>query len=177
MNRYLYIALAMLGLAYSTIWYNRLPDAPPGIHMPATPSPELRREETIPVQATAPVQVYKPATKKKLKLPKAVVEDATQHVIASTRTANDERQHTITTTLNTSTGAFTSYDRVEPLPWLAVNTKSQVGIYYGLKRGEQITRLEGRQELLQIKAVHIGATATLDSDGETFVGVGAWARW
>lgn len=179
MNRYALTALGVfLAFGATALYFHFKPDpAPPGIHMPATPAPELKREETIPVQVAEPIRVYKPAVKKKLKLPPAVQADAGQHVVASTKTANDERQHTVTTTLNTSTGEFTSYDRAEPLPWLAVNTKSQVGIYYGLKRGEQITRLEGRQELLQIKAVHIGATATLDSDGETFVGIGAWARW
>ncbi len=83
----------------------------------------------------------------------------------------------MTTVLDASTGKFETYDRAEPLPWLAVSTKSQVGMYYGLKRGEHVIRLEGQQELLQIKAVRVGAVATLDSDGETFVGVGAWARW
>lgn len=178
MNRYLVLALALFVTIGATALYFRFKPAPmpPGVHMPATPAPELKREETAPLIVDF-VKAYKPAAKKKLKLPPAAQADAALHVVASTRTPSDERSHTVTSVLDTRTGEFTTYDRVEPLPWLAVSTKSQVGMYYGLKRGEQVIRLEGRQELLQIKAVRVGATATLDSDGETFVGVGAWARW
>ena len=165
------------GLGISLYFHFRPVPMPPGIHMPASPAPELKREETVPVLVAEPVQVYRPAVKKKLKLSKAIVDDAAQHVVASSKTANDERQHTITTTLDTTTGQFTSYDRVEPLPWGAVNTKTEIGLFYGLRGGEPIARLQGQQTLLQIKAVRLGATATLDSDGETFIGIGAWARW
>jgi len=150
---------------------------PTGIHLPAAPAPELRREKTIPVQVAEPIQVYKPAAKAKLKLPPAVQADPKQHVVASTRTPNDERQHTVTTVLDTSTGELNTYDRAEPLPWLAADTKTEIGLMYGLKGGDQIIRLQGRQTLLQVKAVRVGATATLDSDGESFIGIGAWARW
>lgn len=173
----LLLALSLLSGAVVLYFHFKPAPMPPGIHLPATQAPELKREETIPVQVAEPIQVYKPAVKKKLKLPPVVQANPEQHVVASTRTPNDERQHTVTTTLDTSTGEFTSYDRAEPLPWLAVATKTQVGLFYGLRGREQIIRLQAQQELLQVKAVRIGATATLDSDGETFVGVGAWARW
>jgi len=179
MSRYAAIALVLFVTFGAVVLYFhfKLDPAPPGIRLPATPAPELKREKTIPVQVAEPIQVYKPAVKAKLKLPPAVQADSKQHVVASTKTANDERQHTVTTTLDTSTGQFETYDRAEPLPWVAVSTKSQVGLFYGLRGRDQIIRLQGQQELLQIKAVRVGAIATLDSDGETFVGVGAWARW
>lgn len=178
MNRYAALALGIaLAFGAAVMYFAFKPDpAPPGIHLPATAAPELKREETVPV-AVASVQVYKPAVKKKLKLPPAVQADPEQHVVASTRTPNDERPHTVTTLVNTATGEFTSYDRAEPLPWLAVSSKTQIGAYYGLRGREQIIRLQAQQELLQVKAVRLGATATLDSDGQAFVGVGAWARW
>lgn len=166
-----------LTIAASVYFSFKLNPAPPGIQMPATPAKEVAKEETIPVQVAEPVQVYKPATKAKLKLPKPVIEDAAQHVVSSSKTVNDERQHTITTTLDTSTGAFTSYDRAEPLPWLSVNTKSQVGVFYGIKGGDPVLRLQAQQEFLQIKAVHLGVVGTVDSDSTYFVGAGAWARW
>lgn len=176
-NTFTAVALGIVVMTVAAVLFFRPSDAPPGIHMEANPAPELKREETIPVQVAEPIQVYKPAVKKKLRLPKAVVEDVKQHVVASSKTSNDERQHTITTTLDTSTGEFTSYDRVDPLPWVAVNTKTELGLFYGLKGGDQIIRLQGQQTLLQVKAIRVGATATLDSDGEAFAGVGAWARW
>lgn len=164
-------------MLYGFFWYTRLPVVPPGVTVDARAAPELKRETTVPIAVATPIQVYKPTAKIKLKLPKDVVEDDKQHVVASTKTPNDERQHTVTTLLDTATGTFTSYDRVDPLPWLAVATKTQVGVFYGLRGREKVIRLQAQQELLQIKAVRLGATATLDSDGETFVGVGAWARW
>lgn len=154
--------------------------APVGVHVEARPAPEVAKVETERVAIAPPVRVYKPAAKKKLALPESVQADPVKHVIASTKTANDERQHTVTTVIDTSTGDSITYDRVDPLPWVAVNTKSEVGLYYGLKNGAQAVRIEGKQELFQIKTLHVGAMASADMyDGrvDTFVGVGAWARW
>ena len=92
-------------------------------------------------------------------------------------TANDERQHTVTTVINTETGVPETFDRVEPLPWVAVNTKTQVGVFYGVKQGTPVARLQAEQEFLQIKALHFGAIGSLDSDATYFAGVGVWARW
>lgn len=169
--------VVLLVLAASVYFAFKPAPAPPGVHMPATPAPEVAKETTIPVHVAAPVQVYKPVVKKKLNLPAHVQADTEQHVVASSKTANDERQHTITTTLDTTTGQFTSYDRAEPLPWIAVNTKTQVGLFYGLKDGEPVARLQAQQEFLQVKALHFGAVGSVDSDGSYFVGAGAWARF
>ena len=170
------VALGVVVMTAAVVLFPRPPPAPPGIHVPATPAPELKREETVPVQVAAPVQAYKPPVKKKLKLPPAVQADAAQHVVASTRTPNDERQHTVTTVLDSSTGEFTSYDRAEPLPWVAVNTTTHLAAYYGLKNSEQTLRLQAQQELLRIKALRIEAAASADitrGDVDTFIGVGA----
>lgn len=168
------IVLTIAAVVYFSFKIN---PAPPGIHLPATPAKEVAKEETVPVQVAEPVQVYRPAAKAKLKLPEHVQADTEQHVVASSKTANDERQHTITTTLDTSTGVFATYDRAEPLPWVAVNTKTQVGLFYGLKGGDPVMRLQAQQEFLQVKAVHLGVVGTIDSDSTYFVGAGAWARW
>jgi len=34
-----------------------------------------------------------------------------------------------------------------------------------------------REDVLQIKSVHLGATASLDSDRDYFVGVGVGVKW
>jgi hypothetical protein len=154
--------------------------APTNVFVPATESPELKSilSETIPLDTG--IKVFKPEAKKKLKLPSHIVEDKKQSVIASSKTANDERQHTVTTVIDTTTGKSTTYDRVEPLPIFAINTKSMVGMYYGIKNGQQAIRVEAHQEVFQIKAVHVGAVASADFmpiGTDTFIGVGAWARW
>ena len=172
------LLIVLAFVAGAAVYFAFKPDqAPPGVHNTATPAPEVAKVPTERVEIVPPIQVYKPAAKKKLKLPEPVQQDAAQHVIASSKTANDERQHTITTVIDANTGNATTYDRVDPLPWIAVNTKSEVGLYYGYRGGEQVVRLQGKQELLQVKALHLGAIATADSDGETFVGAGLWARW
>jgi hypothetical protein len=127
-----------------------------------------------------PLKAYKPAVKRSLDLPASIVNNDSQHVVASSKTANDERPHTITTVIDQHSGEVQTFDRADPLPWMAVNTKSEVGVYYGIKGGEQAIRIEGRQELLQVKALHFGAIANADvmrSGTDGFVGVGAWARW
>lgn len=174
------IALALaIALAVLAYFHFRPQPAPVGVQIEAKPAPDVAKVEKEVVPCSS-VQVYKPAAKDRLKLPASVKDAPQQRVVAATRTANDERQHTITTVLNTDSGAFTTYDRVEPLPWLAVNTKSQVGAFYGYKDGQPAIRFEAQQELLQVKAVHIGAMASADmmADGvDSFIGVGAWARW
>jgi hypothetical protein len=180
MNRYLYVAMAFLGIAYAVLWYNRQPDAPPGISLPATPAPEVAKVELEPLVVDFPLRVYKPEAKKRLKLPEHVQADAARHVVASTRTAPDERPHTVTTVLDSGTGKFETYDRADPLPWIGVATKSEVGVFYGIKGGEQALRIEGRHELLQVKALHVGVLASADivpGNVDGFVGAGVWARW
>lgn len=181
LKKSLFVSLVSLVAYYGVSLYLKPADIPAGIVVDATPAPEVMKEDKIEVAVKPPVKVYKPAVKRSLKLPENITTDAAQHVIASSKTANDERQHTITTVINQHTGEVQSFDRAEPLPWVAVNTKSEVGIYYGLKSGEPALRIEGRQELLQVKYVHVGAIASADmtrsmgTDG--FIGVGAWARW
>ena len=172
------LLLALAFVAGVAVYFTFKPDpAQPGVHNAATPSPEVAKVETERVEIAPPIQVYKPVAKKKLKLPESVQQNPAQHVIASSKTANDERQHTVTTIIDSTTGNATTYDRVEPLPWVTVSTKSQVGLFYGYRGGEQVVRLQGQQEILQIKAMRVGAVATVDSDGETFIGAGLWARW
>jgi hypothetical protein len=161
-------------------WYFRAPDIPAGVTVTANPAPEIKHEApTVTIKPQA-IKVYRPAVKRRLKLPETIIADENQHVIASSETANDEHPHTITTTIDAQTGDVQTFDRTDPLPWAAVNTKSEIGIYYGMKHGEQAVRIEGRQELLQVKALHLGAIASADmvrGSTDTFVGFGAWARW
>lgn len=170
----------VIAIGAGLYFYFKPEPAPTNVHLPAKPAPQVSRETTVPVVVDKPVQVYKPEVKRKLKLPAAVQADPAQHVVAATRTVPDERPHTITTVLDTSTGEFTTLDRAEPLPWLAVSTKTEVGAFYGVKNGEPAFRVQAQQELLRIKALHVGAVASADmvrGDVDTYVGVGVWARW
>lgn len=176
---FMFAAAVVAVVAYGIAWYNKKPPIPAGMTVQAIPAPEIKAEPKMEIKPVS-VKVYRHAVKGKLKLPELVANDSSQYVIASNTTANDERPHTITTTINQSTGDIQTFDRTDPLPWMAINTKSEVGIYYGVKHGEQAIRIEGRQELLQIKTVHLGAIASADmtrAGADTFIGIGAWARW
>lgn len=168
-------------LAYGYQWYAKPADMPPGVTVIATTAPEVAEEPKVGVVAKSPIKVYQPGAKAKLKLPDATVWDNDAHVVASIQTPNDERQHTITTVINSETGESTTFDRVDPLPWIAVKTTNEVGVYAGLKQGAQALRIEGRKELLQIKALHVGGMLSADMaagagvDGSVWLGV--WGRW
>lgn len=170
----------LIAIGTGLYFYFKPEPAPTNVHLPAKPAPQVTRETTVPVVVAKPIKVYRPEVKRKLKLPAPVQADPEQHVVASSRTVPDERPHTITTTLDTRTGEFTTLDRAEPLQWIAVSTKTEIGAFYGVKNGEPAFRVQAQQELLRVKALHVGAVASADvvrGDVETYVGVGVWARW
>jgi hypothetical protein len=154
--------------------------APAGVHIEAKVSPDVKgvEQHDLPVEH---VRVYAPKAKAALHLPPAAADNPKVHVVAATKTPNDERAHTVTTTLDSETGKFTTYDRAEPLPWMAVSTKTEIGAYLGFKGTEPAMRIDAHQEFLQVKAVHVGIVGSVDisqSIGvDTFVGAGAWVRW
>lgn len=154
-------------------------DHPVGVHVEATPAREVSRVPRVAVQVKE-VQAYAPAAKKKLKLPQEVQGNPDRHVVAATRTQADERPHTVITVLDAKTGTFTTYDPADPLPWVAVNATSEAGVFYGYRNGAPALRVEARQELLQVKSLHLGAIASADASAgnvDGFVGIGVWARW
>lgn len=154
--------------------------APTPIQAAATPlpaAPILRAEPTLNLTPPKPLKVYRPAVKAKLKLPASVVEDAGQHVTASARMTADDKPYTLTAVLDTATGASTIYAKAEPLPLFALTARGEAGIAYGLRDGVPMGRLYVMQDVAQIKAVRLGALATLDQDGRYFIGVRAGYRW
>lgn len=174
-------ALGLLALAVAVLLMERcVPQpAPVGAHLEAPPAPQVAKVERVAVPV-APVQALAPAAKRKLKLPAPVQADPGKHVVAATRTPADERAHTVTTVLDAATGEVATYQRAEPLPWLAPQSRTEVGAAYGLRGMDPALRVEARHELLQIKRLHLGATASADvmaGEVDTFVGVGVWARW
>lgn len=179
-NEIAVIAACAAGLYWAWLWFNEAEVAPVGVAVEARSASEVRKEETVAVAIVKPVRAYRPAVKRSLNLPEAVAGDKNQHVIASSQTAADERPHTVSTVINQQTGEVQTFDRADPLPWLAVNTKSELGVFVGMKSGEQAIRIEGRQELLQVKALHFGAIASTDimrGGTDAFIGAGLWARW
>lgn len=158
-------------------WYSHPRDNPVNTTVPAHPAPEL---DNRPKQDITPpkVAVYTPPTKKKLDLPPEVQDDPNKYVLGSAKLPSDTHTHTITTVIDQQTGAVQIFDRRDPLPWLAAEQTGELRIDYGIKNAlATVVRISVREDLLQMKALHAGVNATLDSDGAWFAGAGVGWRW
>lgn len=150
---------------------------------PAAPAPEVRKASKVDVPITRPIRAYKPAVKEALKLPDAILHDDTQVATAATRIEAGERPKTVTAVLDTKTGETTQFVKLEPAPILALESRGGITLAHGWRGdglawgGKQITRLSIRHDFLQIKDLHVGVVASLDSDGQKFAGVGLSYRW
>lgn len=181
-------ALSLLLCAMAALWWtgNSRKAAEVGVTVQATPATEVKNVSKEGVVVKAPVKIYSGGAglKDRIKLPKDVVADGRQQVIASSKVdAVDDHPHTITTVINTDTGESQTYVRTDPLPWLAWGGRGALGMYAGIKNGTPTVRLQLRHDLLQVKAVHFGAIAAVDQPisgpmaMDYFVGVGAEYRW
>jgi hypothetical protein len=179
----LIVALA-LAVTVLLIRQSQDPVPPVNLSVPAKPAPEVKHLPKVekPIQAKT-VKVYPAKVKKELKLPEIVQDDPVKEVVAASQVKADDHPQTVTTVVNTDTGDFETYVKRDPLPWLARSDRGEVGLALGFKNAEPAVRLEGRQEVFQVKAVHFGVTGSVDQQlngaekTDWFVGVGAWYRW
>jgi len=172
------VALAVI-LAGVFVWYWLTRPAPPPVNQYVT-GKVARQLNKVPQVIIHPggLKVYAPAAKAKLNLPPELQQNQNAHVLAATTVKSDLHPQTIVTTIDEKTGESTTIVRRDPYPWIALDRSGEIRIDYGIKRGlEQVARLTFRQEFLQVKAMHLGITATLDSDGQGFAGVGVGYRW
>lgn len=170
----LLVALFVLAAAW---WYFTPRPAPVGSTVLAKPAPELKGEKKQDI--TPPkVAVYAPAAKKRLDLPAAVQDDPSKYVLGSAKLPADHHPHTVTAVIDAQTGEVQTYDRRDPLPWLAAEQTGEIRIDVGIKNGlVKVGRLSLREDLLQVKALHAGVNATVDTDGAWFAGAGIGYRW
>lgn len=171
------IVVAMLAVT-AFIWHHYTPKpAPVEQWTPAKPAPQL---QATPKTTIAPpkVAVFVPAAKGKLDLPPEVQADPKQHVINATVVASDDHPQTITTVIDDQTGEVQTFVRREPLPWLAAEQRGELRFDVGIKQGlARVGRLSVREDLLQVKALHAGLNASIDTDLQFFVGGGVGYRW
>lgn len=153
--------------------YHRMSPRP---SMPAPVASELRKEATESVAVTS-VQAFAPATKQKLWLPPAVQASTDAHVVAATQVPSTLRPQTVTAVLDTHTGATSLYIRNDPLPWIALEQHGELSLSRGFRSDIQIYRATFREDVLQIKAAHLGVVGSVDSDGQWFAGVGIRIGW
>lgn len=133
--------------------------------------------ETIKPQDCA-VVVAKPGAKKKLDLPPEVQADPKKHVTTAVIIQPDERPQSVVSIFNEATGTTDMLTQRLAYPWLAIEQRGQLWAGYGLKpNGERAGRILLREDLLQLSALHLGAHASIDTDGQWFAGVGVGYRW
>ena len=95
---------------------------------------KIEKEEIVPKK----LKVYKPGAKDKLPLPDNIKNNKDDHVINASKIKNDDRDHTVITVVNSETGESTTFDHKEPLPWLALERKSEIRLDYGIKRYQAV---------------------------------------
>ena len=144
--------------------------APVGVAIEAAPAKSVAKVGFEPQIVTVPLRFYKPEAKKRLNLPASVQASADKKVIAATTTPNDERRHTVTTVIDTATGEATTFDTVEPLPWIAPGGRGAVGIAYGYSENGPTAKIYAYRDLLQVKKLRLGVRADLDQYGDRFGG-------
>lgn len=179
------IAIALCAiLAGLVLWFWLKPElAPVGEHVPAKVAPQVKVVPKLDLKIQK-VKVYASVAKAKLKLPAAYLDNPDVHVLESSRVEPDLHPQTVTTIIDAGTGETRTLIRREPDPWLAVRNSGEIRIDYGYKSHamagggfDKIARLTFREELLQVKAFYVGMNASLDSDGQHFVGVGVAWKW
>ncbi len=175
-------ALAMLvfggwGLALLSM---AMPKEKIGESVKADVATEVRREIKSAV-AVKRVKVYAPEVKQKLGLPDIVVQAKDEQVISTARVPDTGRPHTVTTTINTETGEAQSFVRADPLPWVALERRGEFSLGAGYKHTDRGTNTVGRaafrHDFLQVKALHLGVEASVDTDRDAYVGARVAYRW
>ena len=168
-------AIALVFCAACAAWWVMRPSPPPPIAL-ATPAPQVASIPTLTIHP-AQVTVLAPKAKARLNLPVAVRDDPGQHVVAASRVDADLRPHTITSVLDADTGQVTTYDQAEPLPWLGITRRGEIGLAYGFRQGQPMGRLYLHQGLLDLKALRISGIAHLDQDGQWYTGISLAYRY
>lgn len=178
-----YSALIFITVFCIVILVNEFARKPEPISTVATPAAVVAHEAKTDVVPSAPIKVFKRSAviKKKVMLPQAVVDNPKEQVLAASTVESSLHPQTITTLLNTDTGETTTYIKQEPLPWIAMNTHGELSSYIGVKNSIPTVRIQAKQNLIDVKSVHINAVGSVDqsTNGNTdfFVGVGATYTW
>lgn len=170
------IAIAAVIVAALALWTfaGKFSRPEVGIAAPLPAAKEVRTVEKI-IERPKIVYVYPDKVKPKLGLPETVQQDTAKKVTATGKLRAEERDYTLSAVLDVQTGDSQVYARPAPLPWLGPGRQGAIGLAYGLKNSQLTGRLYARQDLVQVKALHAGGLATLDTDAEWFAG--GYVEW
>ena len=139
--------------------------------IPGAVAPELAGQKTT--VETLPVKTYPQAVNKKLGVP------VTQKVLTAIKIPTRTAPQTVTATID-GEGTTTLYTRIDPLPWFGKAKKHDLSLIYGQMDHETVTRLQYRLDLIHVKRVNIGISASANvagSDSRSLVGVSLSYAW
>lgn len=168
-----------------TVTRTLIQKVPVRVPVPAAPSPEVAKVQTEQV-AVKQIRVYKDEAKKKLNLPKDIQDAPQQKVVSASTVSPDEHPQTVTTVLDATTGESQVLVQDEPLPWIATDPHGELALDLVEKAGGPVARIQARQDLFQVKAVHFHVVAGADvpvpimgmvGKPDAYVGVGVHYSW
>lgn len=165
------------------LWFYFKPVTAPANSLPATlavKAPVVAKATKVDVIVKkSTVRAYKPSVKKDLQLPATVQTDETKVVTESSLVASSEKRTEVTSVLDTQTGETVAYVHLVPDPWFATESRGNVNLAYGIKLHDNslVWRISVHEDVFQIKSIHFGVNATVDTDGAVFAGAGASYRW
>lgn len=145
-------------------------------------NPTLKKEAKVDTPLKTPattVKTYSSGSKGLIKLPPEVIGDDNKFLTSSSVVPSTEKRQVVSTVLDVTTGETEAYVASQASPWFALENRGQVTLDYGYKRNNSspVSRLNVRQDLVEIKGIHLGVTGSVFSDGDYFVGVGGSYRW
>jgi hypothetical protein len=162
--------LICAGLTWALL-HKPVPDQPNNTKEAQT-SPELAGVDKTEI-APPKVIVYAQEAKKKLKLPSDIQNDNNTSVLDSSKIPESDHSITVTTVIDKTTGESKTIYSENPLPWLSATKYKEVKFSYGMKNaGTLAGRVEFTDDLFQVKAIHFGINASLDTDSDYFIGAG-----
>lgn len=148
--------------------------------VPAKIAPAVKKAPKKKVTVKAPVDVYTGPAAANLKLPPLA---PAEEVLTAAQVPGSLRPQTVTTTINTETGATQTFVKSDPYPWFAIEARGEIKAAYGYKTGAgshvpvAVGRLQLNYDVLRLKALTVGATGTLDSDRQAFAGIAISYKW
>jgi len=171
------VLLAGLAVMVGLWWYFKpAPTAPAGTYQETKDSPDVAKLPKQPMQGR--INVLPPSAKKKTGLPQAVQDDPGKHVVDTAQFPIGYQPFTAVAIYDEKSGDVQLAARSDPLPWLAAERRSYARLGYGVKsRTGMVGQLAVGVNVVQTKALHVGGSAELFTDGTGYAGAHVEYQW
>jgi hypothetical protein len=140
------------------------------VNVPAHTEQEINQVGRVAVPAKQ-VIAYKTEAKEQFHLTQEIQDAPEQQVLSAATVKSGDRPQTVTTILDTRTGESREFVQAEPLPRLTWGKCGEISADLIEKFGGSIMHIQARQDLFQVKAVHLyvmaGGDAPLPICGKT----------